>query len=122
MKGLNTKRLLIALALAAFFGFFCAYGTSTVEIPGFEMTMPYLMTIFYSRLLIGLVVGLGEEVKIMNKEPFNSLVRGGVLGAIMSVTISFYGGAVIFIIAGIIYGAITDYAATRFSPKKGGKK
>jgi hypothetical protein len=115
MEGLNAKRMGIALLLAAFFGFFCAYGTSTVEIPGFTMTIEYLATIFYARLMAGFVIGLAGGWKILGKEPHNSVVRGAVIGAVMSVTISFYGGAAVFIAAGIVYGIITDAAATRFS-------
>ncbi len=36
---MKIKRMAISLIVAAFFGVFCAYGTSTVEIPGFEMTI-----------------------------------------------------------------------------------
>jgi hypothetical protein len=114
MDGLSLKRMGIALLVAAFFGAGCAYGTSTVEIPGFTVTMPYLLTIFYSRLMIGLVIGLAGEVKLMKKEPQNSLLRGGLAGAIVSIGISFYGGAEILTAAGIVYGIITDFLATRF--------
>ena len=113
MCGINAKRMGIALALAAFFGFFCAYGTAGVEIPGFVVTMPYLYTIFYSRLLIGFVIGLSEKLKFLKKELHNSILRGAVLGAIVSIGISFYGGAEVFIAAGIVYGIITDALATR---------
>lgn len=113
-KVFKMKRMIIAILVASFFGFFCAYGTSMVEIPGFEMTAEYLATIFYSRLMIGLIIGVAEDFKITGKEPVNSLVRGGVLGGLMSGTISFYGGAVIFIAAGVIYGAITDFVATKW--------
>jgi hypothetical protein len=112
--GIDFRRMSIALVIAALFGFFCAYGTSTVEIPGFEMTMPYLLTIFYSRLLIGLVIGLAGGVRLLNGETANAALRGGMFGAIVSIGISFYGGAAIFTAAGIIYGAITDVLATRF--------
>ncbi|UCD03175.1 MAG: hypothetical protein JSV63_00885 [Candidatus Aenigmatarchaeota archaeon] len=117
MEGINWKRMGIALTLAGIFGFFCAWGTSNVEIPGFEMTMPYLLTIFYGRLLVGLVIGLAEHVKLVAGEMKNAAVRGGILGAIVTVVISFYGGAGVFILAGIIYGIITDVLATRFGKK-----
>ena len=113
-EGIKPKRMLIALVLAGIFGVFCAYGTSTVEIPGFVMTMEYLLTIFYSRLLIGFVIGLAGTLRVLKGELPNAVLRGGIMGAIMSIGISFYGGAVVFISAGIVYGIITDVLATKF--------
>ncbi len=118
---MKAKRMVISLVIAALFGIYCAYGTSeylkTAEIPGFEVTIEYLLTIFYSRLLMGFVVGFVEDIKLIGRRFPNSIIRGAVIGAIMSIGISFYGfftGSYIFIIYGIIYGAITDLAATRF--------
>lgn len=111
---MKIKRMVISLTVAALFGIFCAYGTSTVEIPGFEITIPYLLTIFYGRLLLGLVIGLSGDIKLTKKESLNSIIRGAIMGAIVSVGISFYGGALPFIGFGLIYGAITDFLATRF--------
>ncbi len=117
MEGINWKRMVVSLLLAAFFGIGCAYGTSTVEIPGFEVTMPYLLTIFYARLLIGLVIGLSENVKLVAGDMKNAALRGGIFGAIVTGVMAFYGGAEIFIISGIVYGVITDILATKFGKK-----
>ena len=114
MEGFNTKRMVISVALAAFFGFFCAYGTSTVEIPGFTVTLPYLATIFWARLLIGFAIGLAGSWMIVNNEMKNAVIRGAIIGAVISPVISFYGGAEVFIASGIVYGIITDVVATRF--------
>jgi len=112
---MNLKRLLIALVIAAFFGIFCAYGTSSIEIDGFEITLPYLLTIFYARLLIGFFVGIGDNIEIIKNKYQNAVVRGAIFGIITSIAIAFYGGGEIFIIFGIVYGVITDLIATRFS-------
>ena len=112
---MNAKRLLIALVVSAVLGFFCAYGTSFVEIEGFEITLPYLLTIFYARLLIGFFVGIGDNVELIKKKYQNAALRGALFGLITSIVIAFYGGGEIFIIFGIIYGIITDVVATRFS-------
>jgi hypothetical protein len=117
MEGINWKRMGTALLLAGFFGAGCAYGTSTVEIPGFVMTLEYLGTIFYSRLLIGLAIGLAGGVRLLKGNVANAALRGGILGAVVSVGISFYGGAAVFITAGIVYGAITDVLATKLGKK-----
>ncbi|NMC59065.1 MAG: hypothetical protein GYA51_06745 [Candidatus Methanofastidiosa archaeon] len=112
---MNIKRMILSLIIAGIFGVFCAYGTSTVEIPGFDITMPYLLTVFYSRLMIGLVIGLAENIQLLKKELLNSILRGAIFGAIVSVSISFYGGGAIFMAAGIIYGLLTDFIATKLS-------
>jgi len=106
--------MIIALIIAAACGVFCAYGTSTVEILGFEVTMPYLITIFYSRLLMGFVIGFADHWILLKRQLLNAIIRGAIIGAIFSIGISFYGGAVPLISFGIIYGAITDLAATKF--------
>jgi hypothetical protein len=110
---MKIKRLIIALIISAIFGIFCAYGTSTVEIKGFEITLPYLFTIFYSRLLIGFFVGFADNLKLIKGKYKNSALRGALFGLITSVVISFYGGAMIFIVSGITYGIITDLIATK---------
>lgn len=112
---MNKKRLIISLVISALFGIFCAYGTSTIEIEGFEVTLPYLLTIFYARLLIGFFVGIGEHIEFLKKRYQNAAIRGALFGVIASIVIAFYGGGEIFIGAGIIYGIITDLIATRFS-------
>ncbi len=115
MEGLNLKRMLIALILAAIFGFFCAYGTSTVEIPGFVMTTEYLLTVFYARLMIGFLVGFTGGLVLLKGKMANAALRGGIMGVIASISISFFGGAAVLIPAGIVYGIITDVVATRLS-------
>ena len=112
---MNLKRLLIALVIASLFGIFCAYGTSSVEIEGFDITLPYLLTIFYARLLIGFFVGIGDNIELIKNRYQNAVLRGALFGIITSVVIAFYGGGEYFIIFGIMYGVITDLIATRFS-------
>ena len=112
---MNTKRLLIALLISGLFGLFCAYGTSTVEIKGFEITLPYLLSVFYARLLIGFFVGIGEHIALLKNPYQNAAIRGAIFGIIASIVLCFYGGAEFFIGAGIVYGIITDLVATRFS-------
>lgn len=118
---MKVKRMIIALVVAALFGIYCAYATNeylkTAEIPGLEVSIGYLLTIFYSRLLLGFVIGFVEDVKLIRQRLLNSIIRGTIIGAIVSLGISFYGfftGAYIFIIYGMIYGAIIDLAATKF--------
>lgn len=112
---MNSKRMVVAVVVAAIFGAFCAYGTSKVEIPGFEITTPYLLTVFYARLMIGFFIGIADNVNILKTEIPNAIVRGAIFGVLASIVLSFYGGAEVFIGFGIVYGIITDLVATKLS-------
>jgi len=112
---MNWKRLIIALVIAALAGALCAYGTTMADIPGLIVDTPLLATIFYGRLMIGLLVGLAGGVAIINGELKNAALRGAILGAVMSVGLGFYGGMEIMIIAGAAYGLIADVLATKFA-------
>lgn len=112
MEGLNLKRMGIALVIIALFGVLCVY-VQTLVTPADQITMPYLMTIFYNRLLLGFVIGLSGSLKLLNGELANAVLRGGIMGAIVSLGISFYGSTG-FIPAGIVFGIITDLVATKF--------
>jgi hypothetical protein len=112
---MNIKRVGIALIVAALFGILCAYGTSTLEIEGFEITLPYLLKIFYARLLIGFFVGIADNITPLQGKYTNAVLRGAVFGVLTTIVIAFYGGGEIFIAFGIIYGIVTDVVATRFS-------
>ena len=119
---MNWKRLIVALVVGALCGLFCAYGTSQLDpesigIPGFEITFALLAATFYNRLLIGLVIGLSGGIVFLKGKLANAALRGAILGAIVTVAISFYGGAEILIVFGIIYGIIIDVAATKFAGK-----
>jgi len=108
------RRLSVSLVVSAIFGILCAWGTSTVQIPGFAMTMPYLLTVFYARLLMGFLIGFSGGLVMLKGRFSNAALRGAIMGVITSISISFYGGAAVFIGAGIIYGIITDLLATKF--------
>lgn len=110
---MKLKRLTVCLALSVLFGSVCVYGTTNVNPPATRLTIPYLATVFYNRIILGLMVWLADDVKITGKERTNVIVRGGLLGAIVSVGISFQGRVAPFVGAGIVYGVLTDWLATR---------
>ena len=100
--------------------FFCAYGTSQLDpeaigIPGFEITFALLAATFYNRLLIGLVIGFAGSISILKGKMQNAALRGAILGGVVSIGMGFYGGMEIIVLFGIVYGIITDVAATRFA-------
>lgn len=113
-KGMGTKRLAIALVVGMLAGIFCAYGTSMANVPGLVVDFGLLAMIFYNRLLIGLVVGLAGSIVLVKGKMLNAALRGVILGALVSIGISFYGGGEILILFGMIYGLVADVLATKF--------
>jgi hypothetical protein len=110
---MKMKRLMISLLVGALSGLFCIYWTY-LEMSGFATTIQYLLTIFYNRLLIGFVVAISESLKIFKGEPQNSISRGALIGAIISIGLYIQTGSLGFILPGIVYGVIADFLATRY--------
>jgi len=113
---MNTRRIVLATIVGALCGLFCAYGTSTMENPGFPVTTGLLVSIFYNRLLIGLFVGIGDNIRL------HAVPRGALIGAVITMAMSIIpfmdgrpNGGMILLVFGIIYGIIADAVATRFS-------
>ena len=111
---MEMKRLAIALVIGMLAGIFCAYGTTMANVPGLVVDMPLLAMIFYNRLLIGLAVGLAGGVLLVKGKMLNSALRGVILGALVSIGISFNGGGETLILFGMMYGLIADVLATKF--------
>jgi hypothetical protein len=110
---MKMKRLIISLIIGALSGLFCIFWTY-LEMSGFETTIQYLITIFYNRLLIGFVVGISNSLKIINRNPQNTILRGAIIGAIISVALYIQTGSLGFIPPGIVFGAIADFLATKY--------
>ena len=115
---MNTKRLLIALILGALAGVFCAYGTQMAGESGdlkFELTNAILASVFYNRFLIGIAIGFAAHIKL------NSLLRGAIIGTIISISIGIFpmldgniSGTLMTVAPGLVYGLIIDFVATKF--------
>jgi len=108
------KRISLAVVMGAILGIFCIIGVGYRF--GFSGNELFLFATWFNRLLMGLVIGLaGSWTLIKNKK--NPLVRGVLLGLIIS--FSFYVSTdfrdTTGFIAGIFYGIIIDYIATKFS-------
>ena len=107
------KRLIISLIIGALSGLFCIFWTY-LEMSSFKTTLQYLLTLFYNRLLIGFTVAISESLKIINRDPQNSILRGAIIGAIISVALYIQTGSLSFIPAGIVFGVIADFLATKY--------
>ncbi len=106
------QRMKIALLMGVILGIVCIIGASVRS-----DTTPqwhWLFALWYNRLLMGGVIGL--SIWRSNKMSV-VLLRGGTIGLIVS--FAFYSATgfadVISFLAGIIYGMIIDFSATRYS-------
>ncbi|SRR6056297_2254608 len=107
---MNKKRMIISLIAGAVLGVFCIIGASVRT--GGEASTYMLFSLWYNRIIIGLVIGFASKKKELGK----ILIRGAVLGLVVS--FSYYASTgftdIVSFIAGIIYGMIIEYAAFRF--------
>ncbi|MFO7806848.1 MAG: hypothetical protein R6V40_00280 [Candidatus Moraniibacteriota bacterium] len=110
------RRLIITTITGAILGIFCIIGVSfRVGFIGNEL---FILATWVNRVVMGLVIGLAPYYKIKNNTK-NILLRGLFFGFIISG--SFYLATefrdVIGFMAGIVYGVIIDYVATRYEIK-----
>ncbi len=115
---MNTKRIAIATVIGLLTGLFCAYGTIWIapSKPALVVTTGLLAMVVYNRVLLGLFVGLGDDI------PLHPVLRGALIGVIVSLAMALMNmidvgisdGAA-FIGFGIVYGIIADVVATKFS-------
>lgn len=109
MVKMMTKRMNASLLAGAVLGVFCIIGALVRS--GFQIEYYLLFSLWYNRLLMGLVIGLPWPRIGMPK----LLVRGAVLGLIVS--FAFYSATgftdVVSFLAGLVYGVIIEYLAYR---------
>ena len=69
---------------------------------------------------MGILIGFAGDLKIIKEEddPMNSVVRGVIIGGIVSTAGFFYGAAITFFLMGLLYGALTDFLTTYLSKEK----
>ena len=113
MKIPYPKRMRISVTTGAFLGVFCIIGVgSRIGYAGNEL---FLLGMWYNRVVMGLIVGLSKDIIIIENR--NTLVRGLIIGTLVTTAIflstSFKDTPSYF--AGVAYGIIIDYIATRYS-------
>lgn len=108
-----TKRIPIAITTGAILGIFCIIGVGYRF--GYAGNELFLFATWFNRLLMGLVIGLAGSWQLI-KNKYNPLLRGLLLGLIIS--FSFYLATdfrdLTGFIAGIFYGILIDYIASKF--------
>ena len=104
-----SKRMKVSLLAGATLGVVCIIGALIRS--GGSSGAGFLFALWFNRLLMGMVIGLMEDIK----ETPRLILRGAVIGLLVS--FAFYsadgfGDAVSFL-AGIVYGVIIELAARR---------
>ncbi|MBR9680747.1 MAG: hypothetical protein GOU98_02890 [Candidatus Altiarchaeota archaeon] len=113
---LNKKRLYISMILGAILGIFCIIGVGTrIGYIGNEI---FLLATWYNRVLMGVLIGLAEPIKFI-KSKYNVYLRGLTFGAFVSLAVVLTSGFrdIPSLFAGVLYGVIIDFVATKYSSK-----
>ncbi|MCF8303315.1 MAG: hypothetical protein K9I94_08600 [Bacteroidales bacterium] len=113
---MKTQRTVIALILGVIFGTFCAWTSS--KAPEVDLSTPVLVGLGFNRVILGLVIAMADRIK------WHSILRGAVLGIIVSLEVGFsalsngWEGFFMLVGAGLVYGIIIDFVATYATRKK----
>jgi len=110
------KRLIITTVIGVLTGLYCAGSLLVIAPPGVTPEPWFMVMIVYSRTLQGFLIGCADVV------PLHWVVRGGGIGALMSLQLCIvplashnYFGGVLLLVAGIIYGILADGIASRMT-------
>ena len=105
-----TKRMWVCLISGAILGVICIVGALIRS--GFDSDAYFLFSLWYNRLLMGLIIGAAWENLSLPK----TIGRGAIFGLIVS--FAFYSSTgfvdIVSFLAGIIYGIIIEYVAFKF--------
>jgi hypothetical protein len=106
------------LAVGALLGVLCIVGVGARV--GFAGNAGFLFSIWYNRLLMGLLIGLAGEVTLLQARKANIVVRGLLLGTLVtlasSLSTDFRDLPSFF--AGIVYGPIIDAVASWLADRR----
>jgi hypothetical protein len=106
------NRLTVSLLSGAALGVICILGGSLRL--GWQGNQLLLFSLWYNRLLMGLVIGLASGLKVVRGQ-LNWLIRGALLGLAVSLAYFLTAGAGDWVsfLAGPVYGVITEYILKR---------
>jgi len=115
-------RTLISTGLGVILGIFCILGVSQrLPVSPEPNASIYLLGAWYNRLIMGIMIGLAGELHFLSDKYriTESMIRGVVIGAIISVSFSFLQQkfTLTYFFAGITYGLIIDSVTTWLVPK-----
>lgn len=110
------RRMVISILTGAILGVFCIVGLS-IRL-GFTGNELFILATWINRVIMGLVIGLAPYYKINNSTK-NIILRGAFFGFVIGGSFFLATGFkdVPGFIAGIIYGIIIDFIATKYEKK-----
>ncbi|MFW6064599.1 MAG: hypothetical protein ACOC8Y_03380 [Candidatus Natronoplasma sp.] len=109
---MKKRRVGIGILAGALLGILCIIGVGwRVGFNGNEM---FLFAMWYNRVVMGLLIGLAYDVKFIDSDK-NYIVRGLILGLVVTLAITFTSEFRDWpsFFAGLAYGPIIDWAATK---------
>jgi len=108
------RRIIIGILAGALLGILCIVGVGWRI--GFEDNMMFLFAMWYNRVVMGLMIGLAYDVKLIKSDK-NFIVRGLILGLVLTLAITFTSEFRDWpsFFAGLAYGPIIDGVATKYS-------
>jgi hypothetical protein len=109
------RRLTVSLVSGALLGIVCIVGVG-LRSGGFGGNELFLLAMWYNRLVMGLVIGLADGLRLTDGSA-NRYVRGAILGLAVSLAIflSTEFRDVPSFLAGIVYGLIIEHVAARYA-------
>ena len=109
------KRLTISLITGGLLGLLCIIGAS-IRSGGLAGNEIYLIALWYNRVIIGLTIGLLGNFQI-TASSYKHYIRSGIIGLLISAgfLLSTDFKDYIAFIAGIFYGLIIEYVASKYS-------
>lgn len=118
MKCMNTKRLIVGIVMGMILGIFCILGVSQ-RIPTYVFNdVSYLAAAWYNRVIMGIIIGLAGDLELIKgSKTTNSILRGAIIGAIVSLEFGLFGQTleILFVFAGVMFGVINDFITTKIA-------
>ena len=113
MRIMNQKRFVRAVLTGAILGILCIIGVGSRV--GFSGNLIYLVGMWYNRVIMGIIIGLAEDIIIVEKDPKqNVILRGAIIGLIVTsaIFLSTSFRDIPSFLVGVIYGIIIDWVSS----------
>lgn len=100
--------------MGAIAGLLCLGGTALLNL---GISIEYLLHILYLRIVLGLILGIIGDIKLINHELGNPILRGAIMGVMLSIPLLMVPvpTAMNYLIAGIVFGIVIDVIASKLA-------
>ena len=119
MEHQKKLRIGISTGLGMILGIFCIIGQySRMPVNPLPNATIYLLGAWYNRVIMGILIGCADDwqfLKNASKPLLNSVIRGAVLGALVSVSFGLLHQRleIMYFFAGIVWGTLNDTLTTK---------